>query len=222
MVRMGKTNEQLCLLAQKGDTTASELLLKNNDGFLHKIAIEFAAAYKLEGSDLCIDLDDLVQEGSLGLLSAIPKYDPSHGVKFLTYAAPAIRNAMTDLIKSEFSRFEFQMVSGEDGLPQKRLNLNDVVSGEEREQRIKAVGNPTVQSPEDVCIQKETLRELYQGLESLNAREQTYLLYRYGFTDDVEHPLIGTAIHFHLSESRAKKLESTALDDLRAELPWWD
>ncbi len=219
---MGKTNEQLCLLAQKGDTAASEQLLKNNEGFLYKTAIEFATAYKLEDSDLCIDLDDLVQEGSLGLLSAIPKYDAGHGVKFLTYAAPAIRNAMTDLIKSEFSRFEFQMVSSEDGFPHKRLNLNDVVSGEEREQRIKATGNPTVQSPEDIFIQKEMLRELYQGIETLDAREQTYLLYRYGFTDDIEHPLIGTALHFHLSESRAKKLENAALSDLRSELPWWD
>ncbi len=219
---MGKPNEQLCLLAQKGDTAASEQLLKNNEGFLYKTAIEFAAAYKLEESDLCIDLDDLVQEGSLGLLSAIPKYDAGHGVKFLTYAAPAIRNAMTDLIKSEFSRFEFQMVSSEDGFPHKRLNLNDVVSGEEREQRIKATGNPTVQSPEDIFIQKEMLRELYQGIENLDAREQTYLLYRYGFTDDIEHPLIGTALHFHLSESRAKKLENAALSDLRSELLWWD
>lgn len=219
MVRMGKTNEQLCLLVQKGDATASELLLKKNDGFIHKIAIEFAVAYKLDDSDLCIDLDDLVQEGSLGLLSAIPKFDATHGVKFLTYAAPAIRNAMTDLIKSEFSRYEFQMIRTEDGTSYERLYLNDVITEDEREQRINAIADPTVQTPEEIYIQKETIQELYHGMECLNAREQTYLLYRYGFTDDVEHPLIGTALHFHLSESRAKKLEQTALNDLRSELP---
>ena len=48
-----------------------------------------------------------------------------------------------------------------------------------------------------------------------------YLLYRYGFTDDIEHPLIGTAIHFNLSESRAKKIEEDAMDNLWLELPWW-
>ena len=63
--------------------------------------------------------------------------------------------------------------------------------------------------------------ELYDALKKLTAREQTYLLYRYGFTDDMEHPLIGTAIHFHLSESRAKRLEDQAMDNLWLELPWW-
>ena len=52
-------------------------------------------------------------------------------------------------------------------------------------------------------------------------REQAYLLYRYGFTDDVEHTMIGSAIHFNLRESRAKTLEDTAMDNLWLELPWW-
>jgi len=30
-------------------------------------------------------------------------------------------------------------------------------------------------------------------------------LSRYGFTDGEEHPLIGTAIYFHLTKGRAKK-----------------
>ena len=42
-----------------------------------------------------------------------------------------------------------------------------------------------------------------------------------GFEDDLEHPLIGTALHFHLSESRAKSTEALALDNLWLELPWW-
>ena len=37
----------------------------------------------------------------------------------------------------------------------------------------------------------------------------------------MEHPLIGTALHFHLSESRAKSTEALALDNLWLELPWW-
>ena len=33
--------------------------------------------------------------------------------------------------------------------------------------------------------------------------------------------MIGSAIHFNLSESRAKTLEDTAMDNLWLELPWW-
>ena len=49
----------------------------------------------------------------------------------------------------------------------------------------------------------------------------SYLLYRYGFTDGIEHPLIGAALHFHLSENRTKKVEGEAMDSLHGKLPWW-
>ena len=42
-----------------------------------------------------------------------------------------------------------------------------------------------------------------------------------GFTDGEEHPLIGTAIYFHLTKGRAKKTEEQAMDNLWLELPWW-
>lgn len=54
-----------------------------------------------------------------------------------------------------------------------------------------------------------------------NEIKQTYLLYRYGFTDGKEHPLIGTAIYFHLTKGRAQKTEEQAMDNLWLELPWW-
>ena len=52
---------------------------------------------------------------------------------------------------------------------------------------------------------------MYAALDKLTSREQTYLLYRYGFTDGIEHPLIGAALHFHLSESPARKAAVVAL-----------
>ena len=64
-------------------------------------------------------------------------------------------------------------------------------------------------------------QELYDALKRLTQRERTYLLYRYGFTDGEEHPLIGTAIYFHLTKSHAKKTEEKAMDNLWLELPWW-
>ena len=75
--------------------------------------------------------------------------------------------------------------------------------------------------PQSIMEKQESRRELYDGLKRLTQREQTYLLYRYGFTDGEEHPLIGTAIYFHLTKSRAKKTEEQAIDNLWLELPWW-
>ena len=215
------TNERLCTLAQKGDEAARELLVEKNMGFIVQTADIVYRSSSLEGSDLNIDMDDLVQEDSIGLLRAVDGFDPARKLKFLTYAAPFIRNAMSDLVRDAFSRYEQRMVDSENGLGLQKVRLDEVLPGEERLLRMEAVADTAAKSPEQVYEERETLRELYEGLGQISEREQTYLLYRHGFTDDIGHTLIGTAIHFHLSEKRAKKLEGEAMDNLWLELPWW-
>ena len=215
------TNERLCTLAQKGDEAAREILVEKNMGFIVQTADLIYRSASLEGSDLNIDVDDLVQEGSIGLLRAVDGFDPARKIKFLTYAAPFIRNAMTDLVRDAFSRYEQRMVDSENGLGLQKVRLDEVLPGEERLLRMEAVADIAAKSPEQVYEERETLRELYEGLGQISEREQAYLLYRHGFTDDIGHTLIGTAIHFHLSEKRAKKLEGEAMDNLWLELPWW-
>ncbi len=216
-----RSNEQLCAAAQKGDIEARNLLLENNMGFIRKTANEVYFSMNLGESDLNIEKADLEQEGCIGLLDAIPHFDSSKGIKFLTYAASAIRNTMTDLIRDAFSEYEQRMTDTKDGLGLQRIRLDEFVLGEERMLRIEAIADPIAKSPEQIYVERETLRELYDGLNRIDEREQAYLLYRYGFVDDIEHTMIGTAIHFNLSESRAKKIEETAMDNLWLELPWW-
>ena len=220
------TNERLCVLAQKGDESARELLVEKNMGFIIQTADLVYRSSSLEGSDLNIDMDDLVQEGSIGLLRAVDGFDPARKLKFLTYAAPAIKNAMLDLVHTEQMSFEHRMTTAKEkdsveGFGLERVYLDEILPGDERLLRIEAIANPYALPPEEAFIKAETLWELYAALDKLEPREQTYLLYRFGFTDDIEHTLIGTAIHFHLSENRAKKLEGEAMDNLWLELPWW-
>ncbi len=109
------SNEHLCKLAQAEDTTARDILLESNLGFIRKIALEQYRSMGLDENDIGIDLEDLVQEGSIGLLNAIPLFDAGRGMKFLTYAAPAVRNAMTDCIRAALSQFEQRMMDKKDG-----------------------------------------------------------------------------------------------------------
>ena len=206
-------NERLCALAQAGDAAAREQLLERNMGFVRKAALELHRQTGESG----LDVDDLVQEGCIGLLSAVDRFDAGKGASFLAYAAPAIRNAMTDCMRTSLSQFERRLEI--DGL--QRVYLDDVLDAEEQMLRIEAVADPNTQTPEQVVLRREQLAELYAGLDSLTAREQTWLLYRHGFTDGTEHPLTAAAQHFHLSEHRAKNLHAQSMDDLWLELPWW-
>ena len=205
--------ERLSALAPAGNDAARELLLENNLGFIRKTALEVYGKAAESG----LDVDDLVQEGGIGLLSAIDRFDAGRGMKFLTYAAPAIRNAMMDCVRAALSQFERRLEGG--GL--QRVYLDDVLDADERLLRIEAVADPNTQTPEQVVLRREQLAELYAGMNNLTAREQTWLLYRHGFADGAEHPLTAAARHFNLGENRARTLDAQALEDLRLELPWW-
>ena len=162
---------------------------------------------------LGIEINDLVQEGSLGLLDCIPGYNPDTGNKFLTYAAPAIRNAMVDYIRRWNPTFEAKN-------PGSIIRLDDVVKDENKGKH-EFIADSRAKNPEQIYIAKETHEEIHTALQLIDCRERTYLWYRFGFEDDVYHPLNETAKHFHLSESRAKSTEELALDNVWLELPWW-
>jgi RNA polymerase sigma-32 factor len=66
-----------------GDVDAARRLITSNLRLVVKIAHEYRRAHR--------NLLDLVQEGNLGLLQAVQKYDPYRGVKLSSYAAWWIR-----------------------------------------------------------------------------------------------------------------------------------
>lgn len=207
------TNEHLCALARQGDADAQNLLIENNLRFIKKTAYEVWSAQAELNRSLRISLDDLAQEGSLGLFGCIDSYNPDSGNLFLTYAAPAIRNAMIDYIRSQNVSFEAKHLND-------IFSLDDFAKDEVRSKH-NFIADPTKQTPEQIYLAQERIDDLHHALYMIEDREEQYLRYRFGFDDDMEHPLTETARHFHLSESRAKSTEALALDNVWLELPWW-
>jgi len=68
---------------EQGDVEAAAKLVTANLRLVVKIAYEYRRAHK--------HIPDLIQEGSIGLMQAVKKYDPYKGVKLSTYAAWWIR-----------------------------------------------------------------------------------------------------------------------------------
>ena len=196
------TPEQLCTLAQAGDMMARDMLLINSQDFIRKIAKGISSQYQ----DDRVSEDDLVQEGCFGLLEAIPRYKPDKGTIFHTYAGYWVRKFMWEAVNIFAAPVEIG-------------SLNDIVGDEERTELIQFIADPYSETPEQIVIRIETIEDVRMGLRQITARERTYLLYRYGFVDGDEHPVLETAAHFHLTEKRAKKTERAALDNLRSKLP---
>jgi RNA polymerase sigma factor (sigma-70 family) len=74
-----KEEHALAVRVRRGDVAAKQKLVRHNLGFV----LAYARKYR-RGT---VRLEDLVQEGSVGLLRAADKFDPEAGNRFLTYAA---------------------------------------------------------------------------------------------------------------------------------------
>mgnify|MGYP000770571098 CR=1 FL=1 len=72
----------LIQLAHQGDKEARDTLIKENMGLVYAVARRFLGRG--------IEQEDLFQIGSIGLIKAVDKFDPSFEVRFSTYAVPMI------------------------------------------------------------------------------------------------------------------------------------
>lgn len=151
------SDEVLWAAASRGDTQAEELLIEK----YNRLVRVCARPYFLAGGDS----EDLIQEGMMGLLSAIRQYDPSRDTAFKTFAENCIRNRLITAIRSA-SRF-------------KHTPLNDSVSLESHtfdESHTHTSG--IVRDPEELIIARERFDEINSVLAgSLSQLEKKVLEY---------------------------------------------
>ena len=109
----------------------------------------------LDENDIGMDLDDLVQEGSIGLLTRFLYLTPD-GDEIPDLCGSGNPQCMTDCIRAALAQFEQRMVDKKDGPGFQRVYLDDVLSDDERMLRIEAIADPHTQTPEQIYIQKNS------------------------------------------------------------------
>lgn len=79
--------------AHQGDKAARDLLFEENTGLIYSVAKRFLGRG--------VEMEDLFQIGSIGLLKAVDKFDMSYDVKFSTYAVPMISGEIKRFLRDD-------------------------------------------------------------------------------------------------------------------------
>jgi len=88
-----KEERELARLAQLGDANARKKMISSN----LRLVVSIAKHYYSSG----LDFLDLIEEGNLGLIHAVKKFNPELGFRFSTYATRWIRQAIERAIMNQ-------------------------------------------------------------------------------------------------------------------------
>ena len=80
-------------LAHQGDKEARDTVFEENTGLIYSVAKRFL----VRG----VEMEDLFQIGSIGLLKAVDKFDTEFDVKFSTYAVPMIAGEIRRFLRDD-------------------------------------------------------------------------------------------------------------------------
>lgn len=212
----------------------NELILGNL-----RFVISVAKMYQNQG----LDLVDLISEGNIGLIKAAEKFDPSSGLKFISYAvwwvkqsimASLNENARTIRIPSNlvqeaqkikrteknFEEDNFFFNSEEEkhignNLPYCIGLFNEI--NEEGDQIIDLIPNKNAESPDSILnTPDEIKKKVNLMLGVLDEREKTIIERYYGLTG-VESNLEDLGEEFGCTKERIRQLRDKAIKKLRNE-----
>ena len=138
-------------LIETGDIEVAKKLVLANLRLVVKIALEYKSAYK--------NIMDLIQEGNIGLMKAVSKYDPTKGAKLSYYASWWIRSYILKFILDNFRLVKIGTTQ-----EQKKLFYNLM----REKQRLMSMGiNPDVkQLSENLGVSEKAVIEMDQRLGS--------------------------------------------------------
>ena len=206
------TNEELCLRYRAGDEDAGNKLIENNMPFIRSIVYDL---YNDNHQKKVSNEEDYMQIACMALIRSARKFDPSRGLKFLTYAGKAIRHAILDTIETEARMStEYKEGSADAELTEEKKSDDGPVSMNTIHLRTHCLLPSTYETnPEIIYLRKETLEDLHNSIDTLPTRQKIWVTDRYGFNDENEPcSLAEMCRRYYITPISAKKTDVEAVE----------
>ena len=226
---------KLAVRCAAGDPDAIRQMVDANLG----LVVSVARGY----SDFGVPLLDLVQEGSIGLLTAARRFDPSLGYRFSTYATKWILDGVTGCIRKHSGMIRVSQRTADKArkIRKARETLGEYATveaiarhcGMDVQQVEKTLALvPEVLSldegpvqelledmqmpqPQQELVRQELKRALDDLLKQLTRRQQQVLRLRFGLEDGVCHSRESIGNILGISKERARQVEHEAVAKLQ-------
>ena len=219
--------------ARKGDERARRALIEHQLG----LVVVIARPYRNRG----LPLLDLIEEGNIGLLRAIEKFDPERGCRFSTYAKWWIRQSIELALMTQIGtvrvpvhirralRRRAKTLANTNAEPESNPNLGNFLLHDMRDQLdhqaasqdgeyhpiLDSVAAPEHEQPDWLLHFDGRRKQLEAALSLLKENEQVVLRARFGLADDTDYTLETVARKLNLSSERVRQIQGEALRKLR-------
>jgi len=154
-----ESEHELALRVKKGEKAARELLVRHNLAFV----VAISRKYLGRGARL----EDLIQEGNIGLLKAVEHFDPHKGTRFSTYAIWWIRAYIQKYLKDV--RSSVRGGESEDRVFQRDLSLDAVIDDDGETTHLDRLESD-LPGPEALALTEENNRDVREALKRVHKR----------------------------------------------------
>ena len=157
--------QQLTTLVKLGDEQARKTLIEHNLRLVTHIAQEYYHP--------SVELLDLIQEGNIGLIEAVDRFDPELGYQFSTFAVWWIRKMILLYLGKDEDKVSLDLpILGEAG---EILRLGDTIIDEEN-----TLGGQSCEKQGVRLEHEQSMQQMRERMAKLPMREKEVLMMLYG------------------------------------------